>query len=61
LLLQGLNGQRLVLSDPHSTHRVDLGAFGPDNAAAFARWLPTSQTTAWRESPPPKTTLGRQP
>jgi putative photosynthetic complex assembly protein len=36
--------RRLELRDQSTTHRVDLGAFGPDNAAAFARWLPTKAT-----------------
>ena len=32
---------RLILSDPETGRLVDLGAFGPTNAAAFARLLPT--------------------
>jgi putative photosynthetic complex assembly protein len=46
LALQSLGDKRLVLRDPLSTHRVDLGAFGPDNAAAFARWLPHNPASA---------------
>ncbi len=32
---------RLTLQDPLTTHRIDLEAFGADNAAVFARWIPT--------------------
>jgi putative photosynthetic complex assembly protein len=31
---------RLTLQDPLTTHRIDLEAFGPDNVAVFARWVP---------------------
>jgi putative photosynthetic complex assembly protein len=32
---------RLTLQDPLTTHRIDLEAFGTDNVAVFARWVPT--------------------
>jgi putative photosynthetic complex assembly protein len=32
---------RLTLTDPSTGQRVDLESFGPTNAAAFARFLPT--------------------
>jgi putative photosynthetic complex assembly protein len=31
---------RLTLQDPSTTHRIDLEAFGADNVAVFARWVP---------------------
>jgi putative photosynthetic complex assembly protein len=31
---------RLTLLDPLTTHRIDLEAFGADNVAVFARWVP---------------------
>jgi hypothetical protein len=33
---------RLRLSDPQTGQRYDLASFGPDNAAVFARWLPSN-------------------
>jgi putative photosynthetic complex assembly protein len=32
---------RLLISDPSTGQRIDLASFGPDNAAVFARWLPS--------------------
>lgn len=37
---------RLTLDDPVTGERVDLESFGPTNAAAFARLLPASGSTA---------------
>jgi putative photosynthetic complex assembly protein len=37
---------RLTLMDPVSEIQMDLGAFGPDNAAAFAALLPRGETSA---------------
>ncbi len=33
---------RLRLADPQTGQRYDLASFGPDNAAVFARWLPSN-------------------
>jgi putative photosynthetic complex assembly protein len=33
---------RLTLQDPLTGHRIDLEAFGADNVAVFARWVPSS-------------------
>lgn len=38
LLIRGANGG-LVIRDPSTGRRVDLGAFGPTNAGAFAQLL----------------------
>jgi len=35
----------LSLHDPATGRRIDLGAFGPTNAAAFARLLPAASAT----------------
>lgn len=32
---------RLLIADPSTGQRIDLASFGPDNAAVFARWLPS--------------------
>jgi putative photosynthetic complex assembly protein len=40
---------RLTLSDPRTGRRVDLGSFGPTNAAAFARLL--AEAVARKEAP----------
>jgi putative photosynthetic complex assembly protein len=32
---------RLLITDPSTGQRIDLASFGADNAAVFARWLPT--------------------
>jgi putative photosynthetic complex assembly protein len=42
LLLTARADGRLVLSDPATGAHIDLQSFGPDNAAVFARWLPSS-------------------
>lgn len=34
--LRTLADGRLLLDDPHTGRRIDLGSFGPDNAAVFA-------------------------
>jgi putative photosynthetic complex assembly protein len=39
LQLQRRADDRLQLLDPATGERIDLDAFGPDNAAVFARWL----------------------
>ncbi len=39
-LVQRVDG-RLLLEDPATGRALDLGAFGPTNAGAFARLLPT--------------------
>jgi len=41
---------RLLITDPSTGQRIDLASFGPDNAAVFARWLPTPATA----NPSPK-------
>jgi putative photosynthetic complex assembly protein len=41
LLLSARADGRLVLSDPTTGAHIDLRSFGPANAAAFARWLPS--------------------
>lgn len=33
---------RFLLDDPQTGQRIDLASFGPDNAAVFLRWLPSS-------------------
>jgi putative photosynthetic complex assembly protein len=40
LTLTARDGGRLALTDPATGARIDLEAFGPTNAAVFARWLP---------------------
>lgn len=39
-ILQRLTNGGLVLIDPQTERRIDLGAFGVTNKAAFARFLP---------------------
>lgn len=38
-VLSARSDGRVVLTDPATNRLLDLGAFGPDNAAAFARFL----------------------
>ncbi len=33
---------RFVIEDPRTGTRIDLASFGPDNAAVFLRWMPSS-------------------
>lgn len=43
-LLERRENGRLSLSDPSTGGRIELDAFGPGNAAAFARFLPPRET-----------------
>jgi len=40
--LTGHSDGRLLLTDPGTGHFIDLGSFGPTNAAAFAHLLPAA-------------------
>jgi putative photosynthetic complex assembly protein len=51
---------RLLLQDPATGRLVDLGSFGPTNAAVFARLL-TERTRRTGESTAPTQESGRQP
>ncbi len=42
---------RVVLADPATGRRIPLDAFGPTNAAAFARFLQAPATSPPREAP----------
>lgn len=48
LLLQVGRDGRLALLDPATGERIDLQAFGPDNAAVFARWIGPATPTQER-------------
>jgi putative photosynthetic complex assembly protein len=63
LVLALTHESQLMLSDPTTSHRVHLGAFGPDNQAAFARWMQPIAPTNSRAAPSTLTLqpVGRQP
>ena len=42
---------RLLISDPSTGQRIDLASFGPDNAAVFARWLPSQSRASGSLAP----------
>ena len=42
---------RLLISDPSTGQRIDLASFGPDNAAVFARWLPSQNRQNRSQAP----------
>lgn len=50
-LLSRLTDGRLYLVDPTTNRQVDLGAFGPTNAAAFARLLTVQSADAAKAKP----------